>query len=203
MARYAKVIIDCSAEAVDRAFTYRIPEALSAEVFPGVRVLVPFGSASAPRAGYVTEITEDPGFPEERIKELLEVPKDALQAEGEMIALAAFMAREYGSTMNQALKTVIPIKRRETAKEKIEQYEHLDDDALISKSMGFVFDSTPVQAAVNRCKTITQKYHNALMSGYLDPDEALPRFLQELEEAGIQDVIDEKQSQLDIWLSSR
>ncbi len=72
-----------------------------------------------------------------------------------------------------------------------------------SPAMGFVFDSTPVQAAVNRCKTITQKYHNALMSGYLDPDEALPRFLQELEEAGIQDVIDEKQSQLDIWLSSR
>ena len=72
-----------------------------------------------------------------------------------------------------------------------------------SPAMGFVFDSTPVQAAVNRCKTITQKYHNTLMSGYLDPEEALPRFLQELEEAGIQDVIAEKQSQLDIWLSSR
>ena len=132
MARYAKVIIDCSAEAVDRAFTYRIPEALSAEVFPGVRVLVPFGSASAPRAGYVTEITEDPGFPEERIKELLEVPKDALQAEGEMIALAAFMAREYGSTMNQALKTVLPVKRsvrkNSRRKDPVEAIRSLSED---------------------------------------------------------------------------
>lgn len=72
-----------------------------------------------------------------------------------------------------------------------------------SPAMGFVFDSTPVQSAVNRCRTITEKYHNTLMSGYLDPDEALPRFLQELEEAGIQDVIAEKQSQLDAWLAAR
>lgn len=69
-----------------------------------------------------------------------------------------------------------------------------------SPAMGFVFDSTPVQSAVNRCKTVTDKYHNALMSGYLDPDDALPRFLMELEEAGIDDVIKEKQAQLDTWL---
>lgn len=75
--------------------------------------------------------------------------------------------------------------------------------AYRSQAMGFVFDSTPVQPAVNRCLTVTDKYHNALMSGYLDPDEALPRFLQELEEAGIQDVIAQKQSQLDTWLAAR
>jgi len=69
-----------------------------------------------------------------------------------------------------------------------------------SPAMGFVFDSTPVQPAVNRCKTVTDKYHNALMSGYLDPQDALPRFLEELKEAGIDDVITEKQAQLDIWL---
>ena len=40
-----------------------------------------------------------------------------------------------------------------------------------------------MQSAVNRCKTVTDKYHNVLMSGYLDPEDALPRFLAELEEA--------------------
>lgn len=69
--------------------------------------------------------------------------------------------------------------------------------------MGFVFDSTPVQSAVNRCKTVTDKYHNVLMSGYLDPEDALPRFLAELEEAGIGAVITEKQAQLDTWLEQR
>lgn len=72
-----------------------------------------------------------------------------------------------------------------------------------SPAMGFVFDSTPVQSAVNRCKTVTDKYHNVLMSGYLDPEDALPRFLAELEEAGIDAVITEKQAQLDAWLAQR
>lgn len=72
-----------------------------------------------------------------------------------------------------------------------------------SPAMGFVFDSTPVQSAVNRCKTVTDKYHNVLMSGYLDPEDALPRFLAELEEAGIGAVITEKQAQLDTWLEQR
>ena len=111
MNRYAKVIVDISAEAVDRAFTYRIPEALSRRIAPGVRVVVPFGTARKPRTGYVTELMEEADYQEDRIKEILSVPEDAMQAEGDMIRLAAFLAREYGSTMNQALKTVLPVKR--------------------------------------------------------------------------------------------
>ncbi len=111
MNRYAKVIVDISAEAVDRAFTYRIPEALSRRIAPGVRVVVPFGSARKPRTGYVTELMGEADYQEDRIKEILSVPEDAMQAEGDMIRLAAFLAREYGSTMNQALKTVLPVKR--------------------------------------------------------------------------------------------
>jgi putative aldouronate transport system substrate-binding protein len=70
-----------------------------------------------------------------------------------------------------------------------------------SPAMGFLFNSEPVQAAVNRCRTVTEKYGRVLTNGYLDPDEALPRFLNELEEAGINDVITEKQKQLDQWMS--
>lgn len=72
-----------------------------------------------------------------------------------------------------------------------------------SPAMGFVFNAAPVQSIVDRCKAVADKYHNVLMSGYLDPEDALPRFLAELEEAGIGEVMAEKQSQLDSWLATR
>ncbi|SBW02129.1 putative Tat pathway signal sequence domain protein [uncultured Eubacteriales bacterium] len=72
-----------------------------------------------------------------------------------------------------------------------------------SPAMGFVFNSAPVQSEVDRCKAVADKYHNVLMSGYLDPADALPRFLTELEEAGIETVIAEKQRQLNDWLAAR
>ncbi|MDD3429499.1 MAG: ABC transporter substrate-binding protein [Oscillospiraceae bacterium] len=74
--------------------------------------------------------------------------------------------------------------------------------AIRSPAMGFVFNSVPVQTAVNRCLAVVDKYHEALMSGYLDPQDALPRFLAELEEAGIETVIAEKQRQLNRWLNA-
>ena len=44
--------------------------------------------------------------------------KDSLAIESQLIALAGWMKSNYGSTMNQALKTVIPIKKKESVKEK-------------------------------------------------------------------------------------
>lgn len=72
-----------------------------------------------------------------------------------------------------------------------------------SAAMGFMFDSTPVQFEVNRCKNVVDKYHRALTSGYLDPEDALPKFQKELEEAGIDTVIKEKQGQLKFWMNSK
>ena len=46
------------------------------------------------------------------------------------------------------------------------------------------------------------KYENALGTGSIDPATALPAFLQELEDAGVNDIIQEKQKQLDAWLAS-
>ena len=41
IARYAGVIVDGKVEALDRVFSYRIPEALSDRIRPGVRKLPP------------------------------------------------------------------------------------------------------------------------------------------------------------------
>jgi putative aldouronate transport system substrate-binding protein len=50
---------------------------------------------------------------------------------------------------------------------------------------------------------VVNKYHKALVCGALDPEETLPKFNQELKDAGIETIIAEKQSQLDTWLSEQ
>lgn len=39
-----------------------------------------------------------------------------MEISGQLIALAAWMRKNYGGTMNQALKTVIPVKQKEKLK---------------------------------------------------------------------------------------
>lgn len=74
-----------------------------------------------------------------------------------------------------------------------------NDGALKSKAFGFTYDSAKVNNEVTACTNVVAKYHKALLCGALDPDETLPRFNQELKDAGIDKIIAEKQAQLDEW----
>ena len=42
-----------------------------------------------------------------------------------------------------------------------------------------------------------------LITGTVDPDEALPEFLQKLDDAGVNDVLDAANSQLEDFLTSK
>jgi primosomal protein N' (replication factor Y) len=105
---YANIIIDISHEKVDRLFQYKIPERLKEKVNVGDCVTVPFGRGDTLRKGYVIEITDEPNWDPEKIKEIAGVTKDMTSAEDISIKLAAWMKRNYGSTMIAALKTVLP-----------------------------------------------------------------------------------------------
>lgn len=76
-------------------------------------------------------------------------------------------------------------------------------DFIPSPAYGFVFDSSGLETKVMRCQEVVDKYNSALTCGFLDPDTAIPLFLRELEEAGIDEIIAEKQRQLDDWLVQR
>ena len=115
---YADVIIDISHEKVDRDFQYRIPDELEEEIKPGVVVTVPFGKGNTLRKGYVIGVTEKAKYDTSRIKEIQGVSTDDETTESRLIALAAWMKETYGSTMIQALKTVLPVKDKVRAKEK-------------------------------------------------------------------------------------
>lgn len=75
--------------------------------------------------------------------------------------------------------------------------------ATPSPAKGFTFDNAMVLNQVTACTNVVNKYHNAIIGGSLEPNEAIEQFNAELKSAGIDDIIQEKQRQLDEWLASQ
>lgn len=115
---YADVIIDIAHEKVDRPFQYRIPKELRDSLREGMCVTVPFGTGNKVRKGYVTAFKDTPDIEPSRIKDLEGIVAGGVSVEERQIQLAAFLKRNYGSTMIQALKTVLPAKQTVKALEK-------------------------------------------------------------------------------------
>ncbi len=109
---YANIIVDISHESVDRIFQYRIPQRLEEKIHVGVQVRIPFGVGNRIRKGYVVELSEETSLAQEQIKEIQEIEEGAVTVESQLIGLARWMKEYYGSTMNQALKTVLPVRQK-------------------------------------------------------------------------------------------
>jgi len=112
--------VDISHEKVDRPFGYKVPEALQGILKPGMRVQIPFGSGNTLRTGYCVELTDETDYPPDRMKSLVGLAAAGDDPQEKMIALAAWIRQQYGSTMIQALKTVLPARGKVAAKEKKE-----------------------------------------------------------------------------------
>ena len=108
---YADVIIDISAEKLDHPFEYIIPEELEGRIKAGSAVKVPFGQGNRKVRGYVINIKDEALFDAGRLKEIESLPGNEVSLEGSMIALADFIRKNYGGTMNRALKVTLPVKK--------------------------------------------------------------------------------------------
>lgn len=113
MTEYARIIVDISQEKLDKIFEYRIPKHLQSQIGIGMQVYIPFGSRKI--KGYVVELTDEAEYELEKLKDILGIVKDSIPIESHLIALAGWMRRNYGGTMNHALKTVIPVKEKKKA----------------------------------------------------------------------------------------
>ena len=109
--RYADVIVDISLEKLDKTYQYAIPEHLSDTAVVGAKVEVPFGGGNRKIEGYIMDTSDTPVFDPARTKEILSVVPGAVSLERRFIALAYWMKEHFGGTMNEALKTVLPVKQ--------------------------------------------------------------------------------------------
>ena len=124
---YADIIVDISHEKLDKPFQYRVPERLRDRLEIGMCVTVPFGNGGRRLKGYVIEIREDCKFDPQRTKDILEITTKNAGVEDRLIALAGWIRKNYGSTMIQALKTVIP------AKQTVKRLEHRTLQRLMNR----------------------------------------------------------------------
>lgn len=135
--KFANIIVDISHEKLDRPFGYIIPEKLSDCIQVGTAVKIPFGKGNRLIAGYVIEVTDKPGFDIAKMKEIDSVIEGATSVETGLIRLAWWIKENYGSTMNQALKTVLPVKKTVKNVEKKTVILNLSDEALEEKRIAY------------------------------------------------------------------
>lgn len=109
---FADIIVDISHEALDRVFEYRVPLSLCKNVKPGSRVVIPFGQGNREIEGYVIALKDKPEYDREKIKEISRLAEGSVSVESQLIKVAAFLCARYGSSMIQALKTVLPVKKK-------------------------------------------------------------------------------------------
>ncbi|HZG84037.1 ABC transporter substrate-binding protein [Paenibacillus sp.] len=76
------------------------------------------------------------------------------------------------------------------------------ENAIRSKALGFNFDPNPVRTQYAAVRSVLDKYKLGLETGMLDPAKVLPEFIAQLKVAGIDEVIAEKQKQLDEWAAT-
>lgn len=114
---YANIIVNISHENLDKTFQYIVPKKLEDIISVGDQVSIPFGKGNRLINGYVLMLTDKPEFDPSKQKEIVDIITDSSLVEGKLIKLAYWMKEEYGSTMINALKTVLPIKKNVKPKE--------------------------------------------------------------------------------------
>ncbi len=108
--KYAKIIVDISLDKIDRPFDYIIPDGM--DVKAGTPVIIPFGKSNREIKGFVIDVVDKSDYDNSKLKEIKCVATDDVEAEQELIGLAWWIKEHYASTMNQALKTVLPVKQK-------------------------------------------------------------------------------------------
>lgn len=78
-----------------------------------------------------------------------------------------------------------------------------NEEAEKSIALGFAWDSEPVKNEVAALINVTQQYQDAIISGSVDPEVYIPKYIEAMKAAGLDKVIAEKQKQLDEWAQNK
>ncbi len=114
---YADIIIDISHENLDKTYQYGIPDEMLPQAVIGALAAVPFGKGNRRIQGYIVGLSSEPKLQAQLIKPIQQVITDAPMIESHLIYLAYWIRENFGGTMNEALKTVIPVRKAVKIKE--------------------------------------------------------------------------------------
>ncbi len=90
-----------------------------------------------------------------------------------------------------------------TSKESLAWEEEQNVQSKTSPAMGFTFDSSEVKTEYTAVNNIISQYLPGLSCGSVDPVTVLPEFVEKLNAAGYDKILNAKQEQLDEWAASK
>ena len=99
----AKIAVSAANFAIDKPYSYLIPESMVLE--PGLRVMVPFGRSNRHTEGVVLSVEEGD---EQGLKAVASVLDEAPVLSMQMLQLAAFMRERYFCTLFDCLRVMLP-----------------------------------------------------------------------------------------------
>ena len=82
-------------------------------------------------------------------------------------------------------------------------YEDIETEGITSAIAGFTFNSENFNNEYAEITAIKAEFQNEIITGTVDPDEKVPEMLDKMYAAGLQEIIDEAQRQLDEYLASK
>ena len=83
-----------------------------------------------------------------------------------------------------------------------DEIKELNDQAVVSRMLGFTFDTSSVYDKLANCSEIWLRYRSEVMTGVQDPAKWVRQMKEELMKAGGQDVMDEAQRQVDEFVAN-
>lgn len=107
---YAQIVVDINHSAVDRFFTYRIPESLP--VKPGHHIFVPFGQGNRLKEGFVIGVLESTDLEPDSVKDIASIIEPYPVLLPDQIRLAEWMHTAYHCLFIDALACMIPAQLR-------------------------------------------------------------------------------------------
>ena len=99
----AKIAVSAANFAIDKPYSYRIPEGMS--LLPGMRVTVPFGRGNHRCEGVVLQIAEEEA---DKLKTVEQVLDDTPVLTSLQLRLAAFLRERYFCTFYDAIRAMLP-----------------------------------------------------------------------------------------------
>ena len=103
MSTIAQLAVAAAVYAIDRPYSYRVPEDMP--LAAGMRVLVPFGHGNRRTEGIVLSVQEGVAAGLKAVEQMLD---DASILTGGQLRLAAFMKERYFCTFYDAVKAILP-----------------------------------------------------------------------------------------------
>ena len=105
----------------------------------------------------------------------------------------------YGNTQIRLTADSLPVDYHE----QLMDFNAEVNEDTTSQFMGYSFNPDEMKSQYSAVNDVIKTYRRALECGAVDPEVELPKFIEALESAGINEIIAKNQSELDAWIAEQ